>query len=545
MHQGRDRLDWALAGGCVAVAAVLAMLTVRLLLDLPWSVPLLLGIGLLSAVPFVVLGFVPSWSPAGRRVLRESIVAGGLVVFVCLIYSVLMVGLDRQARPAERSLVGLSMVAALAVAALAVPVRNRLVGFAEHLVPGMGVRPQEALDNLSTRMTRAVPMDELLLQLAESLQASTAPAGAEVWVASDEALVRTIAVPSLPQERLVLGADEQRVVARARVSGNTWAAMWAPSLLTGREDQVVRVAPISHLGNLLGLLVVRRPPGARAFTEDEESSLAELARHTGLALHNVRLDGALQASLEELRHRNAELQASRARIVAAADQSRRRIERDLHDGAQQHLVAMAVRIGLARTILEEDPEQVGPVLDEFRKEVQATLTELRALAHGIYPPLLRDRGLEEALRNACARSALPVEVDVQLEERPPADIEAAVYFCCLEAVNNAVKHAGNDASITLSVRVEGTSLTFDVIDSGMGFEMGHSAAGQGFDNMSDRLGAYGGELIVESSPGHGTSVRGRVPIGQTPTPEPSTTSAASESSAASEPADVPTVSELA
>ena len=311
MHQGRDRLDWALAGGCVAVAAVLAMLTVRLLLDLHWSVPLLFGIALLSAVPFVVLGFVPSWSPAGRRVLRESIVAAGLVVFVCLIYSVLMVGLDRQARPAERSLVGLSMVAALAVAALAVPVRNRLVGFAEHLVPGMGVRPQEALDNLSTRMTRAVPMDELLLQLAESLQASTAPAGAEVWVASDEALVRTIAVPSLPQERLVLGADEQRVVARARVSGNAWAAMWAPSLLTGREDQVVRVAPISHLGNLLGLLVVRRPPGARAFTEDEESSLAELARHTGLALHNVRLDGALQASLEELRHRNAELQASR------------------------------------------------------------------------------------------------------------------------------------------------------------------------------------------------------------------------------------------
>ena len=119
------------------------------------------------------------------------------------------------------------------------------------------------------------------------------------------------------------------------------------------------------------------------------------------------------------------------------------------------------------------------------------------------------------MRNACARSALPVEVDVQLEERPPADIEAAVYFCCLEAVNNAVKHAGDDASITLSVRVEGTSLTFDVIDSGVGFEMGHSAAGQGFDNMSDRLGAYGGELIVESAPGHGTSVRGRVPIGPT------------------------------
>ena len=533
MHKGRDRVDWVLAGACVAVAAVLAMLTVRLLLDLHWSATVLLAIALVSALPFVVLGFVPRWSSAGRRVLRESIVTAGLVVFVCAIYTVLLVGLDRQARPAERGLVALSMVAALAVAALAVPVRNRLVGMAEHLAPGMGVRPQEALDNLSTRMTRAVPMDELLLQLAENLHASTAPAGAEVWVASDEALVRTVSVPSLPQERLVLGPDEQRVMARARVSGNAWAAMWAPSLLTGREDQLVRVAPISHLGDLLGLLVVRRPPGARAFTEDEESSLAELARHTGLALHNVRLDGALQASLEELRHRNTELQASRARIVAAADQGRRRIERDLHDGAQQHLVAMAVRIGLARTILEDDPEQVGPILDEFRKEVQATLTELRALAHGIYPPLLRDRGLSEALRNACARSSLPVDVDVQLEQRPPADVEAAVYFCCLEAVNNAAKHAGEGASITLSVRVEGTSLVFDVTDNGVGFEMGHAARGQGFDNMGDRLGAYGGQLTVESAPGQGTSIRGQVPIPANGTP------------ATSESADVATVSELA
>ena len=134
------------------------------------------------------------------------------------------------------------------------------------------------------------------------------------------------------------------------------------------------------------------------------------------------------------------------------------------------------------------------MLEEFRTEVQATLAELRTLAHGIYPPLLRDRGLGRRCATPRARGAAGRGVEVQLEERPPAEIEAAVYFCCLEAMNNAVKHAGDDASITLSVRVEGTSLTFDVIDSGVGFEMGHSAAGQGFDNMSDRLGAYGGEL---------------------------------------------------
>jgi signal transduction histidine kinase len=534
----QSRRDWALAAGCVFAAVALATLTVRLLLGLAWPVPLLLLVAACLAVPFVVLGFVPRLTAVSRAVLRECIIGAGLVAFVCLIYVVVVVGLDRQAEPDERPLLGLSMLAAVAVATLALPVRNRLSGVATRLVPGSGIRPQQALDNLTARMTRAVPMDELLLQLAESLHDSSATGGAEVWVASDEALVRTVSVPSLPAERLELGAEEQRVVARARVSGNAWVAMWAPALLKGREDEIVRVAPMTHLGALLGLLVARRPAGSRAFSENEESSLAELARHTGLALHNVRLDGALQASLEELRRRNAELQASRARIVAASDQSRRRIERDLHDGAQQHLVAMAVRIGLARSILEEDPTQAGPLLDELRRDVQATLDELRGLAHGIYPPLLRDRGLGEALRNASTRFALPVEIDVDLADRPPADLEAAVYFCCLEAVNNAAKHAGEGATITVSVSEDASWLSFAVADDGLGFDLSTVAGGQGFDNMRDRVGAYGGDLVVESSTGHGACVRGRIPL---PTPGPSSPPPASAER--SEAADVAALGE--
>ncbi len=540
---GADRLSrryWALTAGCVFVAVMLATLTVRLLLGLAWPVPVLLLVAACLGVPFVALGFVPALRGMSRTALREGIVGTGLVAFVCLIYVVVVVGLDRQAQPDERPLLGLSMLAAVAVATLALPVRSRLLGIASRLVPGSDVRPQQALDNLTARMTRAVPMDELLLQLAESLHASSATGGAEVWVASDEALVRTVSVPSLPPERLTLGAEEQRVMARARVSGNAWVAMWAPELLKGREDEIVRVAPISHLGALLGLLVVRRPAGSRAFTDNEESSLAELARHTGLALHNVRLDGALQASLEELRRRNSELQASRARIVAASDQSRRRIERDLHDGAQQHLVAMAVRIGLARSILEEDPTQAGPLLDELRRDVQATLDELRGLAHGIYPPLLRDRGLREALRNASTRFALPVEIDVDLTERPPADLEAAVYFCCLEAVNNAAKHAGEGATISVSVSEEASCLTFSVADDGHGFEVGSVAGGQGFDNMHDRVGAYGGDLVVESTPGQGARIRGRMPL---PTPGPAASTP--ESSERSEAADIAALGERA
>jgi signal transduction histidine kinase len=534
--QRPGRRYWALAAGCVFVAVLLATVTVRLLLDLQWPLPAVAALALCLSLPVFLCGLVPALNGIGRLALRECIVGTGLVAFVCVVYAVAVVGLNRQARPAERPLLSLSMVAAVVVAALALPVRGRLLGLARQLVPGDDVRPQQALANLTARMTRAVPMDELLLQLAESLHASSAPSGAEVWVASDEALVRTVSVPTLPAGRLELGPEEQRVIARARVSGNAWVAMWAPDLLQGHEDEVVRVAPISHLGALLGLLVVRRPAGARGFTENEESSLAELARQTGLALHNARLDGALQASLEELRRRNAELQASRARIVAASDQSRRRIERDLHDGAQQHLVAMAVRIGLARSILEEDATQAGPLLDELRRDVQTTLNELRGLAHGIYPPLLRDRGLGEALRNASTRFPLPVEVDVRLADRPPPDLEAAVYFCCLEAVNNASKHAGEGAKITVDVAVEGTWLTFSVVDDGVGFDAPGAAAGQGFDNMRDRVGAYGGDLVIESAPGQGCSVRGRMPL---PAPQPT------EPRPRSEPADVAALGERA
>ena len=162
----------------------------------------------------------------------------------------------------------------------------------------------------------------------------------------------------------------------------------------------------------------------------------------------------LQASLDELRQRNLELRASRARIVAASDQSRRQIERNLHDGAQQHLVAMAVKIGLARRMLGSDPTTADAMLEELRSDVQDTLTELRELAHGIYPPLLRDRGLLEALQTAANRASLPTTVDADGTGRYAEGVETAVYFCCLEAMQNAGKHAGEGAELTVKVSVD-------------------------------------------------------------------------------------------
>lgn len=261
---------------------------------------------------------------------------------------------------------------------------------------------------------------------------------------------------------------------------------------------------------MLGLLVVHRPTGADPFSDDDDRALVELARQLGLALHNVSLDSALQASLEELRTRNVELQASRARIVTAADESRRAIERDLHDGAQQHLVALAVKIGLVRTVLDADPGSVPALLDQLRGDAQAAIGAVRELAHGIYPPLLRERGLGEALRTAAARSPLRCAVEVDLPARYGQDVESCVYFCCLEAVQNAGKHAGQGAEILVSVTLTDSLLRFRVSDDGAGFDTG--GAGAGFVNMRDRLGAVGGDLEVVSAPGAGTTVTGTIPV---------------------------------
>src|SRR5207244_4049946 len=192
--------------------------------------------------------------------------------------------------------------------------------------------------------------DELLLQLAESLQKTMALQRAEVWTRSAGGrLERAVSVPDRGSAQLALGSEEEAVVARAGVSGPAWVRVWLPSLVSGsEEDAVMRVAPITNSGELLGLMVAWRPDGAPPFAEDDDQALTELARQVGLALHNVKLDSALQESLDEVKRQADELRASRARIVEAGDAQRRSIERDLHDGAQQHLVALAVSVRLAR-----------------------------------------------------------------------------------------------------------------------------------------------------------------------------------------------------
>jgi signal transduction histidine kinase len=273
------------------------------------------------------------------------------------------------------------------------------------------------------------------------------------------------------------------------------------------------MVPVAHSGDLLGMIVVERPAGAAQFHDEDERLLTELARQAGLALHNLQLDSALQASLDEVRRQAAELQASRLRIVATADAERRRIERNLHDGAQQHLVALAVKMRLARQFVDRDLDKARAMLDQLGEDLSAAVDELRALAHGIYPPLLMDRGLVDALSAAARRAALPTSVEAGTVGRYAQEIEAAVYFCCLEAMQNAGKHAGEGASAVVRVREEEGALLFEVADNGAGFDLaGRTSTGAGFVNMGDRVGAIGGSVNVESAPGRGTRVYGMIPV---------------------------------
>jgi signal transduction histidine kinase len=379
------------------------------------------------------------------------------------------------------------------------------------LIYGERHAPDEVIRSFGSRLSRAIPLDELMLQMAESLRKTLALDVAEVWTGTGGRLERTVSDPERPHIRMTLEASEQQVVARAGISGPAWIKVWMPGLLTS-EDEQVRVAPITHSGEVLGLIVVRRDPDRGLFDEEEERIVVELARQVGLALHNVRLDSALQASLDELREQALALQASRARIVAAADAERRRIERNLHDGAQQYLVALAVKVGLARSMVGTDATMTNELLVELSSDVQETLDELRRLAHGIYPPLLADRGLPEALKSAADRSPLSTAVEATGLQRYSQEIEAAVYFCCLEALQNVGKYGGEGAKVRIHVWEQEGGLLFEVADDGAGFDVRNSKLGAGFTNMSDRVGAIGGALRVESALGQGTTISGTIPL---------------------------------
>jgi signal transduction histidine kinase len=240
-------------------------------------------------------------------------------------------------------------------------------------------------------------------------------------------------------------------------------------------------------------------------TNDELGDMAES--------FNLMVDGLRDRS--RLREENtalvAELRASRERIVAAGNLARKRVEQDLHDGAQQMLVLIRIKLGMLDRRIGSDPA-LKEAIDELRTDLDVALQELRDLAHGLYPAVLDSAGVHGAISQAAERLAVPVSIESSLTERFHPEIEAAVYFSCLEAMQNASKHAGESAEVKVRLGVPDGVLTFEVADTGVGFDPANVAKSVGLQNLVDRLGAIGGTVHIDSRPGKGTTVLGRLPL---------------------------------
>jgi signal transduction histidine kinase len=242
-------------------------------------------------------------------------------------------------------------------------------------------------------------------------------------------------------------------------------------------------------------------PANDPMTPAKERLIHDLASQAGLVLRNVRL-------VEELR-------ASQRRIVTAQDAERRRLERNIHDGAQQQLVALSVKARLARGVAERDSAKSAELLQQIEGELQTALEDLRDLARGIYPPLLADKGLGAALEAQVRRSQLPVTLNSDGLDRYPQEVEAAVYFSCLEALQNVAKHA-EASTVTVTLSQSNGHLTFEVADDGSGFDPGTTGYGTGLQSIADRIGALHGDLAVSSRLGGGTKVSGRIEVAPAP-----------------------------
>jgi len=259
------------------------------------------------------------------------------------------------------------------------------------------------------------------------------------------------------------------------------------------------------------------PPPAVAIVHDaalaEDSAFVEsAATAASVAFASDRVAARTAGLVRELR-------ASRARIVAAADSERRRIERDLHDGAQQHLVGLCIHLELAAEVAERDHPANAAELRRLVGEVEQALEEIRSLTHGIYPAMLLDGGLEAAVRSAARRSPVPVTVEAKDLGQYPDEIVAAVYFCCAEALQNVAKHAREARSARIELREANRVLSFSVSDDGPGLSESEARVGAGMLNMRDRMATVGGKLTVQSRPGQGTRISGRIPLAAIDRPE--------------------------
>ena len=403
-------------------------------------------------------------------IIGKTIVYGLLAAFITAIYVVIVVVIGAFIGVTE----GLSLLATAIVAVAFQPIRQRAQRIANRLVYGKRATPYEVLSEFSEHVGETYSGEDVLQRMVRLLAEGTGARTTVVWLRIDSELRPAATWPS----------DGESPAPRV-FSGDNLSAF---------ADETLAL-PVRYQGEILGALSLTKPPNENA-SPVEQKLVNDLAAQAGLVLRNSRL-------IEDLR-------ASRQRLVAAQDEERRRLERNLHDGAQQQLVALAVKARLASALVGKEPAKELEMLVDLQEGLGDALETLRDLARGIYPPLLADKGLASALEAQSRKAAMPVRVETDGIGRYSQEFEAAVYFCVLEALQNASKYA--DASdVAVRLWQENGDLLFSVADDGRGFDQETTPLGTGLQNMTDRLAALGGKLDIRSRPGGGTTVSGRIP----------------------------------
>jgi signal transduction histidine kinase len=405
-------------------------------------------------------------------VISKAVVFGALVAFITVVYVAVVVGVGALVGEGRSPL--LAALAAWIVALAFQPVRGWARRLANRVVYGRRATPYEVLSEFSDQLAGTYSTDDVLPRMAQLVAAGTGAERTTVWLRVGG---------ELRAEAWWGGEPDVRALP---LGNGTLPPMSA-------EDAVV---PVRHADGLLGAISVRMH-ASEPLGPEQGRLITDVASQAGLVLSNVRL-------IEELR-------ASRQRLVAAQDAERRKLERDLHDGAQQQFVAVGIKARLVEGLIGSDQERARDLLREVVADTQGALENLRDLAHGIYPPVLADQGLAAAVAAHARKVPVPVDVEVAGTGRFPQEIEAAVYFCCLEALQNIAKYA-EATHADVRIGTEDGSLVFTVADDGRGFDPA-AARGAGLQSMRDRLDALGGSLEVRSAPGAGSRVTGRVPLG--------------------------------
>jgi signal transduction histidine kinase len=416
-------------------------------------------------------------------VVRKTLLYGTLAAFIAVVYVAIVVGVGALVGSGDSQNLVLSVAATAIVAIAFQPVRARAERFANRIVYGKRATPYEILAEFSGRMGEAYEDDDVLPRMSRVLGEGIAAEHAEVWLHVGQELRVAAAWPG--------DAD---LAAPVRIADGELPE------LPGADVSYA----VNHQGELLGALSVTKP-SSEPLTPADLALVSDLADQAGLVLRNVRL-------AEDLRARLDDLKAAQTRIVRAQDEERRKLERNIHDGAQQQLVALAVKLRMTDSLVGRDDDRAHGMLGDLQTEVGDALNDLRDLARGIYPPLLADKGLPAALDAQARKAAVPTTLVSDGVGRFSQDVEATVYFSCLEALQNVAKYAEATAAM-ITLRSDDGHLEFTVADDGRGFDPNVTGYGTGLQGIVDRVAANGGTVQVRSAPGAGTSLTGRIPAG--------------------------------